>query len=791
LTGDQKANALAIALVSSAILLLEITFTRILSVVLWYHFAFLSVSLAMLGLGLPGVWFALKPPGERALTVSLLAGAAAIPLGLLAILHLGPLLPWVPGTVTRPADLAGTRVILAVVCVLLPMLALGSAVVLLLLRARGHAFARTYAADLAGASVGAAVAIPLMHLLPTPALVALAGFLPLFALAVLRGPRSKAVWGLGAALCALLVWNQPLHLRYNKTYHEDGLLLEKWTPTARISVFSNVFWRRKPQTAFGWGMGTQFQPYPIQQLWMEQDGSAGTPVTKIDRPLTAFPHLMYDVTSVGYQWRPPETVCVIGAGGGRDVLTALASGARSVDAVELNGAIVGLLRGRFRVYCGNLYERPDVHVHVGEGRAYLTRARQRWDLIQLSLIDSFSATATGAFALSENNLYTVEAMRLYLRRLTPKGVLSVSRWSRLATGLEAPRLVLLVERALLQEGVADPLQHLAVVEGGALATVLVSPSPITPGDLATLDTLCVDKGFVRHWPRTASTPENSLIAQVLESGPDRYAKMGFDLSPPTDDRPFFFQLVHVLGRVDPGLARSLSVNDGAVVLLRWLMMLVGGLAVLLFFLPFAWAGRLPKDPGFWRGSGYFAAIGLAFILVETAFIQRFILYLGHPSHATTVVLTAMLLGAGGGSFSALRVRPGWVDRWGFLLPVWVGFLGWFLPGFFAASIGWSFAARVAATLVLLLPVAFLMGFAFPVGMACFGDASKAWFWALNGVNGVLAGVLSLALAMQIGFDGVLFAGMGGYLLAWVLWRSAIRLDRRASVGRESGAARPA
>jgi hypothetical protein len=758
---------LAIALISAAILLLEITFTRILSVVLWYHFAFLTVSLAMLGLGLPGVWFTLRPPGERALRWSLVVGAAAIPVGLLAIFHLGALLPWVPGTVARPLDLIGPRVMLAVGSILVPMIALGSAVVLLLLRAEGPAFARMYAADLCGAALGAALAIPLMRLVPTPVVVAACGFLPLIALWTLERRLPAAAWVIGAVLIGLILWREPLRLRYNKTYKESGLLLEKWTPTARLSVFSNVFWRRNPSTAFGWGMGTRFVPYTINQLWLEQDGSAGTPITKLDRPLSAFSHFMYDVTSVGYQWRPPRTVCVIGAGGGRDVLTALAAGAQSVDAVELNGGIVGLLRTRFREFCGDLYDRPDVTAHVEEGRAYLTRTHRAWDLIQISLIDSFSATAAGAYALSENNLYTVEAARLYVRRLSPTGVLSVSRWTRLATGLEVPRLVLLLQRALEWEGFARPLEHLAVIEGGIVATVLVSRTPIGTDDVAALDAICAERGFTRLWPAGAS---GSPVAEVLQSGPNHYTAMGIDLSPPTDDRPFFFQLLPVLGKVDPGLVRKLSVNEGAVILLRWLMAFVTAIAVLLFFLPFALARRIPQGPGFWRGSGYFAAIGLAFILIETGFISRFILYLGHPSHATTVVLTAMLLGAGMGSLRAARAGTDRAVRWGGVLPALLAVITLVLPVVFTATLGWPFGLRMVASLVLLIPVSFLMGFAFPLGMSRFGEQAKAWYWALNGVSGVLAGVLSLALAIQIGFEGVLWLGTAGYLAAWLLVR---------------------
>jgi hypothetical protein len=756
---------LAIALVSCATLLLEITFTRLLSVVLWYHFAFLTVSLAMLGVGAPGVWFAARPPQEAALRRSLLAAGAAVPLSLIGIVKLGAFLPLVEGTVRAAADVAPARVILTVVCTLVPLLALGVSVVLLLLRAQGPAFGRMYASDLTGAALGAALAVPLMHVLPTPTLMALCGFLPMIAAAVLLRPIPKSLAVLAAALVTLLAWGEPFHLRYTKLYTETDALWEEWTPTARLAIFPKPFLVDKPEYAFGWGMGRRFQAYTIDQHWLEQDGSAGTPLTRLDRPPSQMPHLVFDVTSLAHQVRPPQSVCVIGSGGGRDVLTALAVGATRVDAVEMNGGIVRALEGPFREFTGDVYHLPGVTPHVEEGRSFLSRSDRAWDLIQISLIDSWAATAAGAFALSESNLYTLEAVQLYLRRLTPRGVLSISRWTRVATGLEAPRLALLVKKALELEGVAEPERHILIAEGDAIATIVVSRQPFELADWQRLDEVCEERGFVRHWPIGPLTPERSPIAEVLASGPGAFAAMGLDLSPTTDDRPFFFHLVPVFGTVDPKVRSYFSQQESAVVLLRWLMAVVGIVTLALFLLPLASTRLFPRGAGAWRGSLYFAAIGAAFLLVEAVLIQKFILYLGHPSHATTVVLTAVLAGAGFGSFAAGRVSGGSIDRAKFALPVVVSALPFVLPALFSATLGWPLPGRIAVSLVVVLPVATLMGFAFPLGMTRFGEDRKPWFWAINGVTGVLAGVASLALAMAIGYTAVLGLGTAAYLLA--------------------------
>ena len=308
-----------------------------------------------------------------------------------------------------------------------------------------------------------------------------------------------------------------------------------------------------------------------------------------------------------------------------------------------------------------------------------------------------------------------------------------------------------------------------------MGTVLVARAPLTNQDIGALDAICDQRGFTRLWPVAA---KESVLSDVLQGG-SRYTSMGIDLSPPTDDRPFFFQLIPMFGKIDSALNRKLSVNEGAVILLRWLVGFVSTVALIVLLLPFGLARRIPRGPEFWKGSGYFAAIGLAFILIETGLIQRFILYLGHPSHATTVVLTGMLLGAGLGSYAVTRAPAGRVRKWGWILPLLLGLITLVLPRLFGATLGWPFAARISASLCLLLPVTFLMGCAFPVGITLFGDEAKAWFWAMNGVSGVLAGVASLALAMTLGFQGVLWVGTAGYLAAWVLLRSTRSLSGRA------------
>lgn len=743
----------AIALASAAVLLFEVLVTRVLSVVLWYHFVFLSVSLAMLGLGAPGVWFAIKPPGPHTVRRALLVASVTMPLSMIAIANVGPMF--------REA------MSFWVLVVLLPVLPLGAAVCALLLSARGRAIGWMYGADLLGATLGAILVVPLLYGLPTPLVVAGLGLLPLVAAVSFDRTASRAAVAIGVAIVATLAWGNPYRLRYTKSYVESvAPLYEKWTPTARLAIFPSAFVLRDQGAAFGWGMGSKWEARPIEQLWLEQDGSAGTPITKWDG-FAPLPHLMFDVTSAAYQVQRPERVCIIGAGGGRDVLTAIKAGANHIDAVELNPFTIDAVSENFGAYSGDPYHRAGVRAIASEGRAFLTRSYGSYDVLQISLIDTWAATSAGAYALSENGLYTLEAFRLYLRRLSDSGVLTVSRWAGGARQLEITRLALLARNALVAEGAAEPNRHLVLLTAGEVGNLLTFKRPIDDVTLRAIDTIARDKGFVRRWPLHPGERPTTMAQGALLTGDAPLRNAGFDLSAPTDDRPFFFQTIDIRNMPNAKLLAGASANEHAVVQLRRLVAIVAGLTLVLFFLPFALRGRIPRADGFVEGSAYFAAIGLAFMFVELPLIQRFTPFLGHPSRATTVVLATMLLGAGVGSMLGARTpRP----RVMFLLPLVIALLTMVLPRVTTEGAGLGLAARVLVAIAIVAPCAVAMGFAFPAGMTSFGDENRAWFWAVNGAISVLASAVSLAVSMAFGFTRVLWIGAACYAIAAMLLR---------------------
>jgi spermidine synthase len=750
----------ATALVSCTVLLLEIAVTRILSVLLWYHWAFFSISAALLGLGAPGVWWTLKGLSREALPRALLGASVCLPLAMVLM-------------VKGVRWFAPFSVVYCLVCLLPGFLCLGTALALLVLDGPEDALAPLYGADLAGALAGAVLAVPLMDRIAAPTLAAGLALLPLFACLMLEPRRTPRVILLMAGVMVLILLKEPLRVRQTKAYDEGwpGFepIYERWTATTRITVHSSVFWR--PTGArFGWGFGrlpAAIDPAP-EQYWLEQDGSAGTPITRLRGSPRELAYLLEDVTAVGYHVRFPKSVAVVGAGGGRDILAALVSGAERVDAIELNRAIVDALRGPFGGFSGHVYDLPGVRTVVGDGRSVLSRSTAHYDLIQIALTDSWAATAAGAYALAENSLYTLEAYRLYWTRLSPAGMVSTSRWMGGSSRLEMPRLLILAKAALSAEGVAHPEAHFALVQAGLVGTLVISRSPWTEGERLEWARLSARLGFALDWPLVEGSPEASETARILAGGPNLYRSSGLRLDPPTDDRPFFFQMASPWHRLDPAIPETKGLTLQPVLVLRTLMAVVTVLALVLFLGPWWSRRKRLRGPELGRASLYFVLTGLGFMLVETAWIQSFILYLGSPSWATATVLGALLLGSAVGAVLSPRISLGAARHYGWLSAGGIVGSNLALGPLATSTWGASLAVRVGLVMLTMLPSGVLLGFGLPLGMRRFGRSRQGWYWALSGVSGVLGAVFSLALAMEFGFTRVCLLGALAYGSSWLL-----------------------
>jgi hypothetical protein len=489
--------------------------------------------------------------------------------------------------------------------------------------------------------------------------------------------------------------------------------------------------------------------------------------------------------------RPRGDYAIIGPGGGIDVLSALAGGSPSVTGIEINPIIADtIMRGRYATYSKHLYQRPDVHMHVTDGRSYLRSTEQQFDVVQMTLVDTWASTAAGAFALSENNLYTVEAFSEYFEHLRPDGMIAITRWE-FHEPREALRVVAVAMDALHGLGIANPARHFIVASEGALdedgipVVVLAKKSPFTVEEEAEVKTHVARYSQLRplYFPsEPARNPFGDLIAS---NDPYAFARQyAYNVAPVNDNAPFFFFTLkpsQILGHENLRAGVDWKVNLGVLVLL--LVLAISLVAVVAFLiLPLALhTGRMRQSP---LSLLYFVAVGLGYIMVEIAFIQRFVLFLGHPTYALTVVIFLLMLSSGAGSLCSRRWLPRTQLAW---MPITLVVLAllvdvFFLPQGLAAWVGLGFYYRIVISGLLLAPLGFVMGMPFPTGLralavgpgvevsGALSDADNAveWAWAMNAAASVLGSVLAMVIAIQFGLNVTLACGVAAYLLALLL-----------------------
>jgi hypothetical protein len=459
--------------------------------------------------------------------------------------------------------------------------------------------------------------------------------------------------------------------------------------------------------------------------------------------------------------------------------------------------LVDLIARSHRAFAG-IADHPAVELVHDEARSYLRRSDERFDVIQMSLIDTWAATGAGAFTLTENGLYTREAWQVFLGSLAPGGILSVSRWFNPSDLSETNRLLSLGVAALIDRGVADPRSQIVLFGRGPIATLLVSATPFTETDRVALEGLAEVEQFeplVSPWHRGAIARLERIAASRSHDELARATADGlYDFSPPTDQRPYFFNILK------PGLGMATHLPDegiawgnlSATMTLAALCVVATILVFAIIVWPLAAAGR-PAMPSGTFGAAllYFALIGSGYMFVQIPFLQRFSVLLGHPTYTFAIVLFSMILFTGIGSFLSERIRiePG-ASRRPWLLPVAIGLAVGATrlaidPAAQIAS-GFSLPGRTLVVLAFTAPLSMLLGCCFPVGMRLVGrhsDSAAAWLWGVNGACGVLASVFAVAISMWIGIDTNLVLAATLYLLLLVplYWLAPRRVELAAGV----------
>jgi hypothetical protein len=778
---------LGVAFTTLATLLLELSLTRIFSVVFHYHFAFLAISIALFGLGAGGVFSYLVADWRWDLFSKLgaLAAANSVLVLLALILSLSvrqDLGFWALAAVyfpsTLPFFLAGTVISMAI-------------------SERIERVHRVYFYDLIGAGAGCLLLVPLLNAFGGPNTVLAAAAFYAASAAIwysLEGKVRGRVASVALALGMLMLLGYNAKFRIVDIKYAKGQPLGreefvKWNSFSRVAVAPDKT-SGAPSVFIDADASTGIASFDPESL--SEEGRR-----ELLRPGPGFPYIL----------RPGAKTLIIGPGGGWDVARALASGSRDVTAVEINPIIAGtVMQKRYADYSGRLYSRPEVRIVVEEGRSFVRRSREKYQVLQATLVDTWASTAAGAYALSENNLYTSDAFYDYLRHLTGDGLLAFTRW-----GLEPPReslrLLSLARVALARLGEGEPWRHVIVVRQGtlqdakgwgALDTVLISRKPFTADDLTRARQAIRDAGFQAIYlpDEAASNP----FAELLRARDPRafYEQYPFNVRPVDDDRPFFFytvqsrEILSFLGHFwrgdQPASSRAdFQVNMAVPVMIGLLAVSVLATAVILALPPLLLRERVPRDKEVLKFLLYFACIGAGYILIEVALIQRFVLFLGHPTYALTVIIFSMLLASGFGSYFSrriVRLSPARLGAMMTLVALSVALLTAVVGPVSEAGVGWPPWLKVMLTVLMIAPPAFFMGMPLPTGLSMLElrhKPSVKWAWALNSASSVLGSVSAIFLAIYQGLHRTLLAGGALYLAAlavlYVLEKDTLAAER--------------
>jgi hypothetical protein len=799
----------AVLLLSLAVLLLQIVLNRIFSFTIWYHFAYISVSLALLGFGAGGAVLAAFPgvagsSVRRSVAVWALLAAVSCLLMLVVIgtVRLDPF-----DVLRQKAELGKLLLFFAVVSV--PFFCAGLAIAIAL-RAAGRRVNALYSWDLVGAGLGCALVIPLIASLESPRVEIVGAALCAAAAVVAAGRGGTTIRRAGVAtvvLAAVLAGPLPRALPFAPSSDKQmadwarsgsSILHSRWGPIFRIDVMSAYGGTSAPLDYRDVGISPRYDGPAPAHLRIYHDATAGAFIYQVSPDRRGLEMFRHHVLTTPYVVRDRPEVLVIGIGGGADVVNALENGAARVTGAELDPLTVDVITRRYRDFTGGIYDRPEVAIRASEGRHFVRSTRERFDLLQITGVDTLAALSTGAYILSENYLYTVEAYLDYFGVLRPDGILGIGTLDghpRYGFPRHALRFAALSYDALLARGITNPSEHIMIVGTGVGISeleLLTKLQPFTDAEIAAMERFIDGHGFEAWYLPHRPARQLPVFREFLEGTPaerDRFFDETFlSLRAPTDDRPFFFSYYkwrHLFERrndVDTG--HTLATGQLMLALIFVLATLFSVVAILL---PVVVARRgVGRMPGRWRFLAYFAALGAGFMFLEISFVQRFILFLGYPTYSLTVTLFSFLTAAGIGAHlsgrlpeAASRVLPRLAGALTALLLTYL----LVLPLVFRAFLAAPLAARVAVTFALCLPLGAVLGMFFPYGIrliAGFDPDFVAWAWAVNGCLSVVGSVATIIVAMSWGFDTVILLALGIYWIGAVSFVRAHEAVARAS-----------
>jgi spermidine synthase len=768
---------LGILLISLATLALEILQVRIFSVMLWHHLAYMVITVTLLGFSAAGAYVAIKGSGtpeqarNKAAWSALLSAVTTI-IGFSVVTRV-PL-----DTYMADSGLQLGFIFLYYAFLIVPYFFMGLTITLILTRFT-EIVHKLYFWNLLGSALGCVVFLILLmnlggeaSIFASAALAAVAA-VPLFTKNSLRG----VAVGLTVLLLAAvpfgkdLIQVMPAPSKALGQFYAgvEDLKVESsvWDPIARIDVVS----------APSFSKMMRYHEAEVKKIFtIDGDaftffyGSFGKPWPEVDL-------IGKTLYASAYFFKDKPKVAIIGLGGGTDIVTALHFQSPDVTAVEINQAMIDAAVTSYSEYPMSPYKDPAVTVHHAEGRAFLRRANDKYDIIQMSGVDTWSALATGAYVLSENYLYTREAFEEYYDHLKPNGIMSMIRWI-FDPPREMLRLATTQATILKDRGFDKPWNHIVVLKQGLLASCLTKMTPFTKGEITKLRATLRDKPELEILYAPGYPGNNAFYRyfEAMKQNKDQLFVQAYPykLDPVSDDRPFFFEFYKWRDTFSTQFGSGgylIAARPVGYIILMLSLVQAFVLGCVFILLPL-W--RFKRDGLSTQGTGrmiiYFAALGLGFMFVEVALMQKFVLFLGHPTFSITVTLFSILIFSGVGSMIAGRLK---MEPRRLILLATIGvssmvlIYGVFLTPLFNSLLGLTFIGRVLTSILLIAPLGIMMGMPFPTGLSFVERGARSfvpWAFGINGVASVAGSVLCIILALLAGFTTVLATAIVIYLI---------------------------
>ncbi|MGJ0429785.1 SAM-dependent methyltransferase [Methylobacter sp.] len=798
-----RSYLLAIAIISASALAYEVLLMRLFSIIQWHHFAYMIISLALLGYGVSGVFLALNRDALQrrfpaAVTANILLFSFSVPV----CFALAQMIPFNPEEILW-APIQLFYLLLLYLLLALPFFFAANVIGLSFYHYQTRV-SFIYGADLLGAGSGSIGIILLLFLLFPEKILTVLTVLGIVAAVIVSHysfrelpgeTKLRLSAGIIIGLAATVAMTGWLRLNVSPYKGESQMLrvpgtkvIDRYSsPLGLIDVVKSAITplRHAP------GLSLNATTEPPEQLAVFTDADNMIAIDRYDGNPETLSYLDQTTSALPYHLRSLQNVLILGAGTGSDILQAHYHAIDRIDAVELNPQVVDLVEKKYADFAGRIYQNPHVSLHIGEARGFVATSNERYDLINISLLDAFGASAAGLYALSESYLYTEQAIQADLRHLSPGGYLSITRWIKMPPR-DTLKLLATVVNACKALKIKDPEQRIVLIRSWQTSTLLIKSGPFSDQELSNLKQFSSERSFdLAYYPGIKPEEVNrfnilsqpyfyqaatALLGADGEAFIDDYK---FNIEPATDDRPYFFHFFkwQTLPEIVPLLGQGgMSLLESGYLLLVAALLQAVLASLVLIALPLVLGrdrlGIKSSIQGYRQVVVYFVCLGLAFFFIEIAFIQKFILILHHPIYAVTAVLCTFLLSAGAGSLFSKRLcdhKAKSMVRWpvaGIALFSAIYILGFEALTGVLLELGGS--SRLVFSILLIAPLGFFMGMPFPMGMDSLGRTAPAlipWAWGINGCASVISAILATLIAMQFGFTVLVFMALLLYVAA--------------------------